>query len=260
MKVPVTCPECMKLARDKKLSWDEIVPDILPLQDSGEYLFKCQRGHEAVVIRPEPKFEILFRSGLFALIDGYARESISAFAAAVERFHEFAIRVILRSRHIEPQQIESIWKLVSKQSERQLGAFFFLFLIDGGQSPPELPDSAFRNDVIHKGAIPSLQRSQKYAQSCFDYIMAALPVLMRSHSLEVLLEVDEYRITLETKHNLNPVIDFAHQVWNTSMTWHAGLEPDKDPLSLDKWIGELSAVYVPSRFKTSEELRAESPS
>jgi hypothetical protein len=259
MKVPLSCPECVKMARDGKLKWTDLTPVIQPLADSGEYPFTCQRGHKVVVIRPEPKWETLCRSGVFALIDGYPREVIAAFAAAVERFHEFVLRVLLRSRHVEAKEVEAVWKLVKGQSERQLGAFMYLYLADTGKRPPDPPDSTFRNSVIHKGLVPTIEEGRKYAETSFNYIMAILRTMIERHPNEAGEELEEHSRILVSKHNLNPMMDFANQTWATHMSWHARRKPEEDDFSLATWMKEMSDIFVPSRFKTRDELDAETP-
>ena len=91
-----------------------------------------------------------------ALLDGYCRESVSSFASAQERFHEFAIKVFLTKQGAPKDQFFATWKLVANQSERQLGAYYFLHLLYFRKTPTQNTKmTEFRNSVIHKGSIPS---------------------------------------------------------------------------------------------------------
>lgn len=68
--------------------------------------------------------------------------------------------------------------MVSSQSERQLGAYMFLyltrfkrpFLTTKEEQTAFLEWSTFRNNVIHKGQFPRRERVIEYAQYVFDLI------------------------------------------------------------------------------------------
>lgn len=56
---------------------------------------------------------MLFEIALNAIVDGYQREAVSSFAASIERFYEFAIRVLTRTSQVPRDIIESAWKAVA---------------------------------------------------------------------------------------------------------------------------------------------------
>lgn len=143
------------------------------IRDDGIYEFECPAGHRSKTVLRTPKHEVLFAIACNALLDGYLRESIASFAASLERFYEFAIRVICRSKSIAQQDVEKCWKTVSKQSERQLGAFTMLWFVEIG-SPPVLLSSKIvelRNQVIHQGKVPSYQECVQFGQAVIDVIL-----------------------------------------------------------------------------------------
>ncbi|MEX3004204.1 hypothetical protein [Serratia fonticola] len=144
----------------------------LNFNDSGIYEFKCKNGHESIVILQEKKFEILFDIGAYAILDGYYREAVSSFSAALERFYEYAIRVILAKNSVIDDAFLQTWKKVSNQSERQLGAFYYLWVLNFNEAPVMLSDtdSGFRNSVIHKGLIPSRERTIDYGEKVLNII------------------------------------------------------------------------------------------
>ena len=82
----------------------------------------------------------------------------------MERFFEFCIKLFSEAQDLDKDIYAKSWKHVSSQSERQLGAFVFLWSIVMGESPNLLPNSqvSFRNKVIHKGLIPSRDQAIKY--------------------------------------------------------------------------------------------------
>ncbi len=93
------------------------------LRDDLAFDAQCPHGHKTLFVWEAQKFEILFEMGALALLDGYGREAISSFAAAQERFHEFCIKVFLTGNGVNRDEFIRTWKLVSSQSERQLGAY-----------------------------------------------------------------------------------------------------------------------------------------
>ena len=63
--------------------------------------------------------------------------------------------------------------MVKNQSERPLGAFYFLYFNEFKEVPPKISDkcTAFRNNVIHKGYIPKIEEVHVYAKEIYDYII-----------------------------------------------------------------------------------------
>jgi hypothetical protein len=149
MKVPMLCLTCAVGGKT------EVRPVSIVVRDDGRYETVCDNGHSIVILLQQLKFEILFDIGAYAIADGYYREAVSSFTSSLERFYEFAIRVILHKRGVTAEIIDAVWKQVSNQSERQLGAFIVLYLSEFQSSPPVLKtkDVKFRNEVIHKGKI-----------------------------------------------------------------------------------------------------------
>ena len=120
MRIPIVCSVCS--AENQGIA--AYYPD--EMRDDGVYIGSCPSGHRVVVATQTLRHEMLFEVGLSALSDGYPRDAISSFAAAVERFYEFAVMVLLRSAAIPQDAVATAWKVVSSQSERQFGAFVFL--------------------------------------------------------------------------------------------------------------------------------------
>jgi hypothetical protein len=136
----------------------------LEFRDDGRYEICCSRGHKSVTVLQQQKFEILFDIGAYAILDGYYREAVSSFTSSLERFYEFCIKVLCKKRRMHADVALKAWKQVSNQSERQLGAFLFLWASEFGEVPALLSsdDVGFRNNVIHKGKIPTKEESLKY--------------------------------------------------------------------------------------------------
>lgn len=173
MKLLIPCSKCIQ---------EEIEPTYnfygAELNDDGIYKLTCDQGHETIAFIQEQSFEILFDLGAMALLEGYTREAVSSFASSLERFYEFCIKLILEQNKIEREHYEKTWKMVSKMSERQLGAFYFLYLNQFKVIPPQINNLKigkrdlinFRNEVIHQGHIPSFEDTKKYGRYLYEYI------------------------------------------------------------------------------------------
>jgi hypothetical protein len=136
-------------------------------------LTKCSAGHKIAFLVQNTKFEMLLESGATALLEGFTLEACSGFYSALERFYEFALRVICHARGMcdENGNLSEVFAKtfagMSRQSERQLGAFMLLHAMEFDE--PYVPPSnlvAFRNNVIHKGEIPTLAEAQSSAAMC----------------------------------------------------------------------------------------------
>lgn len=171
MKLPIVCSQCMI----EDTSSSDIIATV-EFRDDGRYEVECPKGHKSITILQQQKFEVLFEIGAYAIIDGYYREAVSSFTSSLERFYEFFIHAVLLEKKVAQEDFKQTWKLVSNQSERQLGAFIFLYLMEFDQ-PPRLLSNAnvrFRNEVIHKGKIPTQRESLDYGQTVLDLIYPIL--------------------------------------------------------------------------------------
>ena len=179
------------------------------MQDDGLYSTTCQSGHKTVTAIQEQKFEILFDLGAMALLDGYPREAVTSMAAAVERFFEYYIQVISLKHGIPFETFTKAWKPVSRQSERQLGAFLFLYLIENKRALDRsivnaIPDASFglkkpldwtgfRNSVVHNGYIPSSNEVRAYGDLIYSFIYRLIEEL-RANSKDCMLKVASHHV------------------------------------------------------------------
>lgn len=180
-------------------------------RDDSLYHLTCSSGHRTTVWLQNHKFELLFDSGGLALLDGHSREAVSSIAAALERFMEFYVRIVALKQLAgqEPleetikrfsvgqhEAFEETWKRVSNQSERQIGAFLFIYLLENGKPPlfidewklqsyEEKENKHFRNAVIHKGYTPSQEQVIEYGEQVFQFIHSILGEL-RATSDEII--------------------------------------------------------------------------
>ncbi|GHF34068.1 hypothetical protein HNQ07_000182 [Deinococcus metalli] len=170
MDFPTVCPTC---ARENRAEF----------ADSSIYDLTCDRcgAHYCVLVRKQ-KFEVLFDLGTRALMDGYAREAVASFAAALERFMEFYVRAVALERAAGTDTdfgtalaaLDGTWRHVASQSERQLGMFTLAYLLREGREPefltPKGLGTDFRNRVIHRGSLPTRAEVEAYAALIFALI------------------------------------------------------------------------------------------
>lgn len=132
----------------------------------------------------ELKFELLSEYACHAVVDGYYREAVASFTAAMERFFEFYMKVILHTKGVNVEGINSAWKEMSRQSERQLGAFIMTYTLENKKAPTLVPKKQieFRNDVIHKGLFPSREQTIKFGQAFIDCVHPVMLDLKQNYA------------------------------------------------------------------------------
>jgi len=221
MKLFVYCFYCVREEKGKIYEFQNV-----EMENEGIYRLKCDNGHEYEMVTQNPHFEILFDMGALALLDGYTREAVSSFASTLERFYEYCIKVFLLKNKIKKEQIEATWKQVSKQSERQLGAFYFLYLNEFNEGAPKFNQkmTEFRNNVIHNGYIPKTDEVIKYAKTIFDYITDITPVLREKYDDFLDYPVLERKAKLNWNHAHTTIPTILYTVNDNGVTFEEGLE------------------------------------
>ncbi|MDU9393398.1 hypothetical protein [Pseudomonas sp. zfem002] len=199
MEIMIPCAEC---ARAVSMADNDFGPEGVVLrsrtvhvQEHNLYRAVCPEGHQLVAILDNLPFELLFESGLEALVDGYLRESVSSFAAALERLYEFSIRVQLTAEKVEVDQLDLMWKSVAAQSERQLGMYIGLRTLKDGKQPALLSpsQSKFRNSVIHKGYFPDSKEAFDFGEVVFRLMLDEVLRLDESFKDAVSIQKHAYR-------------------------------------------------------------------
>lgn len=147
------------------------------IEQDNAYIQTCRNGHEMRMTLQHIRYELLFESGIIAALVGFNREAVSSIAAAQERFYEFATEVFTARVGITPEVHETAWKH-AKLSERQLGAFLFLYLVNFGKPfkvGKELKryeeQTSFRNKVIHEGYFASRTQVLDFARYVYELIL-----------------------------------------------------------------------------------------
>lgn len=175
MIIRLFCPRCAQEAKENiknNIAFEVPVP-VSTLSDDGKYEVHCKRGHRSKVILDNIKFELLFEMGLNAIIDGYYRESISAFSSALEKYYEFYWHVVMNHNKISKDKINDTWKPLSKYSERQIGAYSTAVILLKKSTPRLLnpnKEIKFRNRVIHDGYVPTEDESVSFGDRVMSII------------------------------------------------------------------------------------------
>lgn len=197
MRIPISCVQCSNARlnaevaeQDRAKAAGEPIketPGLRPLDPSDWYLADleednayvgtCQNGHVMRMSLQHLRYELLFESGVVAMLLRFHREAVSSIAAALERFYEFGIEVFSIRAGIDAEALTTAWNFVARQSERQLGAFAYLYLVNMRRPFLDRKDLgeyeqkvSFRNDVIHKGQFPNPDKTRDYARFVFELI------------------------------------------------------------------------------------------
>jgi intracellular sulfur oxidation DsrE/DsrF family protein len=117
------------------------------------------------------RYEVLVKSAAGAFLDGYTNETVAVMSSALERAYEFYIRVSCRAKGIDQNLFTVVWKGVASQSERQYGAFYFLYLTDHSEQFHLAPFiTEVRNKVVHRGKIVREEEALRFAEAVYATI------------------------------------------------------------------------------------------
>lgn len=193
MKLRINCMQCFQEQGQPSL---EFIP--VEMRNDGLYSVTCSNGHTTITAIQQQKFEILFDLGAMALLDGYPREAVMSMATALERFYEFYIKVIALKHQVTDDAYLDTKKIASL-SEREFGAFLYMYLIDHKNSCcPTIDDKQpdikgisknntktwknFRNEIVHNGYIPSTEETLAYGNLIYQYIYSLIADLKENSS------------------------------------------------------------------------------
>lgn len=212
MKLKIHCSECtFEQDIDPNLSEFQRIT----VTNDGIYPLVCSRKHKTTTLLQSHAFEVLFQIGMTAIVDGYYREAISSFAASLERFHEFTARVLARTHGTPESTIEETWNEMRSQSERQYGAYLMLWAATFKSAPPmigrmrpkQIEGNAslkenwteYRNEVIHKGRIPSYLEATSYGNLVYTHISSMLDALKNRYMEGIQAELSRESHARHTK-------------------------------------------------------------
>jgi hypothetical protein len=148
----------------------------------------CPKGHKTVMRIGSNLCDTLYSSAVNAYIKDCLSESVMSFAAALERSFEMFIKITLHCEGITFEEIDSFWKELSRQSERQYGAFCSQYL-KTVKEPWKANQKMleFRNKVVHKGYIASHKEVTEYAEYVTDMLYKILKHLHKNFENESMI-------------------------------------------------------------------------
>jgi len=196
MRIIAPCVNCAEEQKTPDASKLQIL--IGELDETGVVYLDCPKGHKSAVMYDARRYEVLLRSGGKALLQGYANESVASLSAALERAYEFYVRVVCRFKRIRQEEIDKAWKTVGSQSERQLGAFNFVFLLQENSAiklDPKIPE--IRNKIVHKGRIAKERDALEFGELVFKRIRR-IEKAMASYS-EAVDEESKHELAVQEK-------------------------------------------------------------
>jgi hypothetical protein len=177
MKLTVQCLECFNKAitipfARRPSNPEQHISNVrsfigyeVELSEDFTYELSCIEGHEQITILKTPRFEVLLQVSLNAVLDGYYRDAVASSASALERFYEYYLNVRSIYKRIDENIFQETWKKnLGSSSERQMGAYAMAYTLVEGAQPQTLETvdnisgrcpTKFRNDVIHKGYMPT---------------------------------------------------------------------------------------------------------
>lgn len=199
------------------------------IREDGLYSGKCPRGHDFQTRVQTLPHEMLFEIALNAIEDGYYREAVSSFAAGVERFYEFSVRVLAKAHGVNDAITHLGWDQISAQSERQLGAFIFLNIVNFRELPALLDNKkvTFRNREIHKGHLPAKHEAIDFGAACYKVIQDGIQKLKHSYREEIPEALHDH-LSIAEKH-----IDWSRPVSTQTTTTALNIVAERDPLAFD---------------------------
>ena len=208
MKKFITCMQCSIQGQPPTISLSDV-----EINNNFTFITTCSNGHKSLTYFQQELFEVLFEFGCMALLDGYYREAVSSIAVAVERFHEYFIRIVSIQNKLPESDFENAWNRMAAQSERQLGAFYYAYLNEFEKAPSDFfhKQSEFRNKVTHKGYLPTRQEAIEYAGNAYTYIIDILRTLKTEYqnSIRILTSQHMMKARAKAKEDTLPMATYA---------------------------------------------------
>lgn len=182
MRISVGCFECAQEGFEKdKGKTVPYIPthgyydDPIIELDKWPYLeVVCDKGHKHRFLLQLELYELLFEQATFCIDDGYYREAIGTYHAALERYFEYVIEILWLNNDTA-SDFENLWKRIQKQSERQLGAYYLIWQTTFKENPIFIDENKIklRNKVVHQGHLATKSEAEEYGEYVFNYIREA---------------------------------------------------------------------------------------
>ncbi len=163
---------------------------------------QCNNNHKQIQWIMDDQYQLLYKSGVNALIEGFYSESVSSLNSALESAYEVFVKSTLISDHITFEDVETFWKDI-KLSERRYGAFCYSYFLTTNKVW-SIKDKnkmiALRNKIIHDGYIAVKGEAVQFG----SYITEALKVI--NELLENKLMKPKQKLFFAQKESVKPTI------------------------------------------------------
>jgi len=184
MKTQAVCGDCIKT--NHASAWQA---QDAPFYEDKIAFVECRLGHKTAMVIQNSKTEILLSSAAEALSQGFTFEAVASASAALERFYEFSLQVFFNAQKKAPARFQEFFKEMSNQSERQLGAFMLFHELElGNPFAPTMKMTTFRNSVIHKGKIPSVEDAESFCAYVFDTVRTIRDQLVAQYGMDLIAQ------------------------------------------------------------------------
>lgn len=156
-------------------------------RDDGIYACVWPEGHKTITVCSTDHSEMLIEHAVYAFMDRDFRGVINYGASGVDAYLNSHIEILLLAAGKSLEEVASVVKLIDRQENRRWGAFWTLECQFGPGKLPELPRKSveFRNDVVHKGIVPSEEQALDYLKAVCDFVAPLSKRLHADHRKEV---------------------------------------------------------------------------
>lgn len=162
----------------------------------------------------ECRFQVLFDFATHYFANGDYRSCLINAQCALERYREFFIRLVLAKHCLKDEDIASYFKSMSKQTERQIGAFNTVFLLNRKQISSDISNkmTSYRNDVIHKGTFPNKDQTFVFCKRVIDIIAEGIKGFDSAELISAQKKDFNSRSleNIEIELSINPVLNFKN--------------------------------------------------
>lgn len=170
MKITYLCNKCRLEERQDDFTSIEIDEDFF----TGKEIV-CKNGHKTFVISETPRFPYLIQDGIEAYNSGFYIESFHALYSGFEAYKKEFTAAYFFKEFNDVKKTKEVLKKIDR-SERLEGAFLVAFTeLSGGKSPLSLSRTSIelRNNIVHKGMIPSSTDCENIGNSIFKIIASS---------------------------------------------------------------------------------------
>ncbi len=172
MQIPLICPTCLK---------DEgrgVVYAPAQVNEAGLFQANCEHGHTIKAVSERPNHEWLITAAAYAIGDGYHREAVLNFAAALESAFDFYVEASLLQANLEMEAVRELLRQ-NRQDQRRAGMVSVCYLRDTGKQFPYLQRKwiEFRNDIVHNGRWPTRETGLEYAAYICESVLGLYEAL-----------------------------------------------------------------------------------